>query len=105
MTFSHRQALKAPNPVLRGHYQIESGFADTGPLNNSQYIGKRRRASITNYVNEYKLLIMQWRKEYNQIRSNNAKNYHPPVPEAIQTMGNYITSGTTSGGRSVTYLI
>ena len=32
---------------------------------------------------EAKVLIEQWRKEYNQIRPHSARGYHPPAPEAI----------------------
>jgi len=35
---------------------------------------------------EAKVLIEQWRKEYNQVRPHSAKNYRPPAPEAIITM-------------------
>ncbi len=32
---------------------------------------------------EAKVLINQWRREYNQIRPHSALSYHPPAPEAI----------------------
>ena len=34
-------------------------------------------------LEEAKVLIEQWRKEYNQIRPHSAMNYRPPAPEAI----------------------
>jgi putative transposase len=34
---------------------------------------------------EAKILIGQWRREYNQVRPHSAKNYQPPAPEAILT--------------------
>ena len=37
-------------------------------------------------LNEAKVLIKQWRKEYNQIRPHSARNNRPPAPEAILTM-------------------
>ena len=37
-------------------------------------------------LEEAKILIEQWRKEYNQVRPHSAKNYRPPVPETILTM-------------------
>ena len=37
-------------------------------------------------LEEAKILIEQWRKEYNQIRPHSAKNYRPPAPETIITM-------------------
>jgi transposase InsO family protein len=35
---------------------------------------------------EAKILIEQWRKEYNQIRPHSALRYRPPAPETILTM-------------------
>ena len=32
---------------------------------------------------EAKVLINQWKREYNQIRPHSSKNYRPPSPEAI----------------------
>jgi len=37
-------------------------------------------------LEEAKVLINQWRREYNQIRPHNAKHYQPPAPEAILTL-------------------
>ena len=34
-------------------------------------------------LEEAKVLIEQWRREYNQVRPHSAKNYRPPAPEAI----------------------
>jgi putative transposase len=34
-------------------------------------------------LEEAKVLIEQWRREYNQIRPHSARNYCPPAPEAI----------------------
>jgi putative transposase len=34
---------------------------------------------------EAKVLIEQWRREYNEVRPHSARNYHPPAPEAILT--------------------
>jgi putative transposase len=34
-------------------------------------------------LEEAKVLIEQWRREYNQIRPHSARNYQPPAPEAI----------------------
>jgi putative transposase len=33
-------------------------------------------------LEEARVLISQWRREYNQIRPHSAKNYQPPAPEA-----------------------
>ena len=37
-------------------------------------------------LEEAKVLIEQWRREYNQVRPHSAKDYHPPAPEAILAM-------------------
>lgn len=37
-------------------------------------------------LTEAKILIEQWRREYNQIRPHSALEYQPPVPAAILTM-------------------
>jgi transposase InsO family protein len=34
-------------------------------------------------LTEAKILINQWRREYNQIRPHSSRNYQPPAPEAI----------------------
>ena len=34
-------------------------------------------------LEEARVLIDQWRREYNQIRPHSAKKYQPPAPEAI----------------------
>jgi transposase InsO family protein len=37
-------------------------------------------------LEEARVLIERWRKEYNQIRPHSALRYQPPAPEAISTM-------------------
>jgi putative transposase len=37
-------------------------------------------------LDEAKVLIEQWRKEYNQTRPHSALKYQPPAPEAILTV-------------------
>ena len=34
-------------------------------------------------LTEARILIEDWRKEYNQVRPHNALTYRPPAPEAI----------------------
>jgi transposase InsO family protein len=34
-------------------------------------------------LEEAKVLIEQWRREYNQVRPHSARNYRPPAPDAI----------------------
>ena len=38
-------------------------------------------------LEEAKVLIEQWRREYNQIRPHSSKGYQPPAPEAILAVG------------------
>ncbi len=37
-------------------------------------------------LTEAKILIEQWRKEYNQVRPHSVKNNRPPAPETVLTM-------------------
>jgi putative transposase len=37
-------------------------------------------------LQEARVLIEQWRKEYNQVRPHSALGYRPPAPEAVLTM-------------------
>jgi len=37
-------------------------------------------------LEEARVLIEQWRKEYNQVRPHSALGYHPPAPEATLTL-------------------
>jgi transposase InsO family protein len=37
-------------------------------------------------LEEAKILIEQWRKEYNQVRPHSTKNFRTPAPEAILTV-------------------
>jgi hypothetical protein len=38
-------------------------------------------------LEEARVLIEQWRKEYGQVRRHNAKNYRPPAPDHILITG------------------
>ena len=38
-------------------------------------------------LEEAKVLIEQWRREYNQVRPHSSLEYQPPAPEAILTTG------------------
>ena len=37
-------------------------------------------------LEEAKVLLEKWRKEYNHVRPHSAKNYQPPAPEAVLIM-------------------
>jgi len=38
-------------------------------------------------LTEAKVLIAEWRKEYNQVRPHSSKGYRPPAPEAVMAVG------------------
>ncbi len=48
-------------------------------------------------LTEAKILIEEWRKEYNQVRPHSALDYRPPAPEAIITL---TLASIINGGRS-----
>ncbi|MCK4696720.1 MAG: transposase, partial [Dehalococcoidia bacterium] len=37
-------------------------------------------------LTEAKVLIEEWRREYNRVRPHSSLGYRPPAPEAILTM-------------------
>jgi putative transposase len=41
---------------------------------------------VFNTLEEAKILIEQWRREYNQVRPHSSLGYQPPAPEAILTV-------------------
>jgi len=61
----------------------ESGYIESF---NGKLRDELLNREIFTTLEEAKILIEQWRKEYNQIRPHSAKNYQPPAPEAILTM-------------------
>jgi len=73
------------------HLGVKTLFIEPGSPWENGYIesfnGKLRdellnREIFTNLA-EAKILIEQWRREYNQIRPHSALHYRPPAPEAI----------------------
>ena len=44
------------------------------------------KREIFTTLEEAKVLIEQWRREYNQVRPHSALGYQPPAPEAIMTV-------------------
>jgi transposase InsO family protein len=73
---------------------VKTLFIERGSPWENGYIesfnGKMRDELINREIfttlEEAKILIEQWRREYNQIRPHSAKKYRPPAPEAILTM-------------------
>ncbi len=71
--------------------KVNTLFIEPGSPWENEYIesfnGKLRdelldREIFTTLI-EAKILIEEWRKEYNHIRPHSALNYRPPAPEAI----------------------
>ena len=48
---------------------------------------------------EAKVLIADWRKEYNQVRPHSSLGYRPPAPEAKSARDTNSVGGTTIGGQ------
>ena len=73
---------------------VKTLFIDPGSPWENGYIesfnGKLRdellNLEIFTTLEEAKVLIEQWRKEYNQVRPHSALGYRPPAPEAIMSM-------------------
>ena len=74
-----------------GRQGVETLFIERGSPWENGYIesfnGKLRdellNREIFTTLEEAKVLIEQWRREYNQVRPHSAKNYRPPAPEAV----------------------
>jgi putative transposase len=73
--------------------EVKTLFIEPGSPWENGYIesfnGKMRDElldrEIFTTLQEARVLIEYWRREYNQIRPHSAKNYRPPVPETILT--------------------
>ena len=52
---------------------------------NSKLADEGLNREIFYLLEETKILIEMWRKEYNQIRPHNSLGHSPPAPEVIQT--------------------
>ena len=70
---------------------VKTLFIEPGSPRENGYIesfnGKLRdellNREIFTTLTEAKILIEQWRKEYNQIRPHSVLSYRPPAPEAM----------------------
>ena len=75
------------------HLEVKTLFIEPGSPWENGYIesfnGKLRdellNREIFTTLEEAKVLINQWRKEYNQVRPHSALGYRPPAPETILT--------------------
>jgi len=73
------------------HLEVTTLFIERGSPWENGYIesfnGKLRdellNREIFTTLTEAKILIEEWRKEYNQVRPHSALNYLPPAPEVI----------------------
>jgi len=73
------------------HLKVTTLFIEPGSPWENGYIesfnGKLRdellNREIFTTLTEAKILIEEWRKEYNHVRPHSALNYRPPAPEAI----------------------
>ena len=80
--------------VWLNRMEVKTLYIEPGSPRENGYIesfnGKLRDELLDREVfttlEEAKVLIEQWRKEYNQIRPHNARNNRPPAPETIITM-------------------
>ena len=76
------------------HLGVKTLYIEPGSPWENGYIesfnGKLRdellNREIFTTLEEAKVLIEQWRKEYNHVRPHSAKNNRPPAPEAILTV-------------------
>ncbi len=76
------------------HLEVKTLFIERGSPWENGYIesfnGKMRDElldrEIFTTLEEAKVLIEQWRREYNQIRPHSSKKYRPPAPEAILSL-------------------
>ena len=68
-----------PVIVERGS-SLENGYIESfnGKLRN-ELLNREVFTTLT----KPKILIEEWRKEYNQVRPHSALNYRPPSPEVI----------------------
>ena len=74
-----------------GRLGVKTLFIERGSPWENGYIesfnGKLRdellNREIFTTLEEAKVLIGQWKREYNQVRPHSAKNYRPPAPEAV----------------------
>jgi len=58
----------------------ENGYIESS---NGKLRDELLNLEILTTLEEAKVLIEQWRREYNQVRPHSVKNYRPPAPEAI----------------------
>ena len=86
-----RESLFRARAIVITPTRVNTLFIEPGSPWENGYIesfnGKLRdellNREIFTTLTEAKILIEEWRKEYNQVRPHSALNYRPPAPEAI----------------------
>ena len=68
--------IEPGSPWENGYIESFNGKLRDEPLNRE----------ILTTLEEAKVLIEQWRREYNQVRPHSALRYKPPAPKAILTV-------------------
>jgi transposase InsO family protein len=79
------EALKVTTLYIAPGSPWENGYVES-------LIGKMRDEVLNREIfytlEEARVLIERWRREYNQVRSHSSLGYRPPAPEAIEwTLG------------------
>ena len=59
---------------------LENGYVESF---NGKFKDELLNLEIFTTLEEAKVLIEQWRREYNQVRPHSSLGYRPPAPEAI----------------------
>ncbi len=63
-----------------------TGWVDNGRP-SQKYLALQTTGAIFYTLKEAKVLIEDWRNEYNTIRPHSSLGYRPPAPEVIQQLG------------------
>ena len=93
-TFSSDNGLEFTVKAVHGwltDLEVTTLFIEPGSPSENGYIESFNRKlrdelldrEIFTTLTEAKILVEEWRKEYNQVRPHSALNYRPPAPEAI----------------------
>jgi hypothetical protein len=87
--------IKKPSASLKNRGL--SSFEIGGGGRNGKLREELLNREIFTTLEEAKVLIEQWRREYNQVRSHSALRYRPPAPEAILIMTYQVVSLLRTG--------
>ena len=61
----------------------ENGYAESF---NSKLRDELLNGEVFTTLTEARIIIEQWRREYNQVRPHSALGYRPPAPETIMSL-------------------